>query len=177
MTNIIEFKGKKTKPEGEAALTEEESREKARDKDFDLGKSLHETIHLLREFCADSHSRFEINGTAVFIPHSLFIDDLEKKLLAGMVTLSFEDDPEVGKVAQIITFRDSIKPKKPKSTETIWAMPVRRELSPEEREERRIKREAMKAERHRQRAKQLAFLREQYGEDQAQAYAALMGWR
>jgi hypothetical protein len=94
-----------------------------------------------------------------------------------MAALHIEEDPEVGKVARIIPLKRSIKPKKPKAPETIRAMLVRKTLSPEELEERRVKLEAVKAERRRVREEQLAYLRDRYGEEPAQAYAALMGWR
>ncbi|MHB8225076.1 AbrB/MazE/SpoVT family DNA-binding domain-containing protein [Acidithiobacillus sp.] len=157
-----------------------DARDAARDRDFDVRQALRDKLHALRGLCEAMQLPFRVNGTILQIPYDLFLDDLENRLLGGMASLTLEADPEEGLTAQIITFpkpKRRAKPKKPKSTETIRAMPVRRELSPEEREERRIKREAMKAERLRQREDQLAFLRDQYGEDQAQAYAALMGWR
>jgi hypothetical protein len=155
------------------------SRYKAAESEFEQG--VVEQIQLLR----DLHEGCDIkvhdeDGRISRVPYSVFFDALEAglrdRLYTGKVKVDFEEE-EDGRTAHVILLKRSIKPKKPKSTDILPAMPVRRELLPEELEERRIKREAMKAERLRQRAKQLAFLRDQYGEDQAQAYAALMGWR
>ncbi|MBU2859438.1 hypothetical protein HF290_03115 [Acidithiobacillus ferrooxidans] len=146
--------------------------------DFDFEQGIHDQIARLRDICDGDSLPFRHGDQVLPVPFHLFVDALDKKLRSGMAALRIDEDPEGGKVAQIIPLRRSIKPKKPKSPyEVTPAMPVRKTLSPEELEERRIKLEAMKAERLHVREERLDFMRSRYGEEPARAYATLMGWR
>jgi len=151
--------------------------EKFEREDFDFHQSGRQQIERLRDLCDGmGNIPYKFEGGIVFGPASVFIDAIEERLFSGLAVLNFDED-STPPLAEVIPLKRSIKPKKPKSPETIGAVPIPRELSPEEREERRIKREAAKTERIRQREAHLAFLRSEYGDDQAKAYAALMGWR
>ena len=173
--NVIDLWGT---PEMDPERAEEAARERFRDETIDFEQGIHDQIARLRDICDGDSLPFRHGDQILPVPFHLFVDALDKKLRSGMAALRIDEDPEEGKVAQIIPLKRSIKPKKPKSPyEVIPAMPVRKTLSPEELEERRIKLEAMKAERLRIREERLAYLRDQYGESQAQAYAALLGWR
>ena len=172
--NVIDLWGT---PEMDPELAEETARERFRDETFHFEQGIHDQIASLRDICDGDSLPFRHGDQVLQVPFHLFVDALDKKLRSGLAALRIDEDPEAGKVARIIPLKRSIKPKKPKAPETIRAMPVRKTLSPEELEERRIKREAMQAERQRQREEQLAYLRDRYGEEPAQAYAAMMGWR
>lgn len=172
--NVIDLWGT---PEMDREQAEEAARERFRDETIDFEQGIHDQIARLRDICDGDSLPFRHGNQILPVPFHLFVDALDKKLRSGMAALHIEEDPEVGKVARIIPLKRSIKPKKPKAPETIRAMPVRKTLSPEELEERRVKLEAVKAERRRVREEQLAYLRDRYGEEPAQAYAALMGWR
>jgi hypothetical protein len=174
--NVIDLWGT---PEMDPEQAEEAARERFRDETIDFEQGIHDQIARLRDICDGDSLPFRHGDQVLPVPFHLFVDALDKKLRSGMAALRIEEDPEVGKVAQIIPLKRSIKPKKPKSPYEVTpaAMPVRKALSPEEIEERRVQLEAMKAERRRQREEQLAYLEARYGDAPAQAYAALMGWR
>ena len=156
--------------------SEEAARELARDKEFDFEASIRSQIATLRELCAGMCMPVAINGHILTLPYSMWIDDLEDRLLSGMAALSFDEDPDLGKVARVIPLKRSVKPK-PKSAEKTTAMRVRVEPSPEELEARRIKLEEAKARRQAERAAKLDYIQRRYGKDQAEAFAALAGWR
>ncbi len=175
--NVIDLWGCGDTPEMDLERAEEAARERFRDETFDFEQGIRDQIASLRDICDGDSLPFRHGDQVLPVPFHLFVDALDKKLRSGRAALRIDDDPEVGKVAQIIKLPDSIKPKKPKSPKTIRAMPVRKTLSPEELEERRVQREALQAERQHRREEQLDFMRARYGEVPAQAYAEMMGWR
>ena len=166
-------------PEMDLERAEEAAREKFRDETFDFEQCIRDQIASLRDICDGDSLPFRHGDQVLPVPFHLFVDALDKKLRSGMATLRIDEDPEVGKVAQIIPLKRSIKPKKPKSPYEVTpaAMPVRKTLSPEELEERRVKLEAVKAERLRVREERLDFMKSRYGDGPARAYAEMMGWR
>jgi len=159
----------------EGGTSEEAARERAQDKEFDFEASIHSQIATLRELCDGQSITIAINGHILTLPYSMWLDDMEKRMLAGTATLSFDEDPELGTVARVIPLKRSVKPKKPVAKTP--AMRVRLEPTPEELEARRLKRKEAKARRQADRAAKLAYIENHYGKDQAEAFALLAGWR
>jgi len=155
---------------------EEMAREKARDREFDFEKSVRSQIAMLRELCYGMNLPVTVEGRILNLPYSMWIDDLEERMLAGMAALSLDEDPDIGKVVRVIPLKRSVKPK-PKPSAKTTDMRVRVEPTPEALEAQRLKREEAKARRKAERAARLAFIEEHYGKYQAEAFAALSGWR
>jgi hypothetical protein len=161
----------------ELRISDVAARERARDREFDFEKSVRSQIAMLRELCYGMNLQVTVEGRILNLPYYMWIDDLEKRMLDGMAALSFDEDPELGKVARVIPLKRSARPKKPKPSAKTPAMRVRVEPTPEALEARRLKREEAKARRKAERAARLAYIEERYGKDQAEAFAALSGWR
>ena len=124
----------------------------------------------------------DITGRLVHVPYDeIFRDigtDLEKRLQTGMIQVDFEEEESGVVEAHIIPMKPGIRPKKPKNPEEVTAptMRVRKEETPEALK-RRAEVAAAKEKLRQQREERLAHLREHYGEDAAQAFQALAGWK
>ena len=149
--------------------SEEAAREKARDREFDFEASIRSQLAALRGLCEGQSITVTVEGRVLTIPYKLWMDNLEKQLLAGMAALSLDDDPELGAVARVIPLkrREALpKPKKPKRTRDIgYGVPSDDYLKSlrREREEAAL-------------AVKLAYIQKHYGKDQAEVFALLVGW-
>jgi len=148
---------------------EDAARERARDREFDFEASIHSQIAALRELCTGQSITVAVEGHILTLPYDLWLDDLEKRLLSGAAALSFDEDPELGKVAQVIPLkrREALpKPRKHRRTREMgYGVPSDADIAARQRE----REEAELAEK-------LARIEKQYGKDQAEAFALLVGW-
>jgi hypothetical protein len=148
---------------------EEAARERARDRKFDFEASIHSQLAALRELCKGQSITVTVEGRILTLPYSLWLDDLEKRLLSGAAALSFDEDPELGKVARVIPLkrREALpKSRKPRRTlEFGYGVP-----SDDYLKSLRLEREEAEL------AEKLVSIEKQYGKDQAEVFALLVGW-
>jgi hypothetical protein len=148
---------------------EEAARERARDRKFDFEASIHSQLAALRELCEGQSITVTVEGRILNLPYYMWIDDLEKRLLSGAAALSFDEDPDIGKVARVVPLkrREALpKPKKPKrAREFGYGVPSDDDIAAwrREREEAEL-------------AEKLVSIEKQYGKDQAEVFALLVGW-
>jgi hypothetical protein len=105
---------------------------------------------------------------------SLWITDLEKRLLAGGTALSFDDDPESGtRTAKIITLESRPKPKKKRPRRTLDMDIAERGIPSDDDYLKSLRLEQEEAALSIKRA----YIEEHFGKDQAEVFALLVGWR
>lgn len=176
MTNIVDF----PTPDEEAARERYRAQLQIDEISIDFEKKVWDQLKQLKDVCAGFRNGalpIRIDGKPLFVPYDALFDALKDRLLSGTAIMKFDDDPEVGRVAQIIQLKRSIKPEpllppKPEGV-TLLSPESRSQISPEEQKARRVKRATTKAERQRVFDAHVAMLRAAYGEDAAVAYALL----
>lgn len=162
---IVSFEEKQKASEKARLVYEEDMGE------FEL--HINDQMSWIFELCGpDELLPLKHNGNILLVPFRDFADAIEKRLQSGMAVVRVVDH-----VAEVIPLKKSVKPKKPKNPdERVLAMPVR-QTTPEELAARRAELAASREKLRRNREERLAHLREHYGEEAAQAFQALAGWK